>query len=787
MTAIYQKMWRDLWQLRGQAFAIMLVLACGVATYVMFVSTLDSLNLTRTMFYRDYRFADVYAGLKRAPEMLRQRIATIPGVAEVDTRVRAAITIDIPNFPEPITGLITSIPDHGEPPLNNIYLRAGRLVTSGRNDEIIIGEAFAQAHDLRPGDRLSVTIKGIRKALRIVGTGVTPEYQSQVRPGSPFPDHKRHAYIWMARTPLGHAYYMHGAFNSVVLRLDASAKAGDVIERLDNLLTSYGGGGAIDREDHPSYYFLSQEFKQLDNLSNIFPVMFLAVAAFLLNVVVTRLVGSQREQIAALKAFGYSNFNVALHYVQMVMVIVIIGTAIGIIAGTWLGNYLAEIFVNNFRFPYLEFVLQPAVIIKAIIASVAAALFGTLFAVRVVARLRPAEAMRPEAPAMYRQTLLERAGLQRWLSPPSRMILRHLERQPIKSGLSIIGISMACAIIMAGRFSEDTVGYMMDVLYKFSQRQDLMVTFVEPTSRRALYELLSMPGVEHAEVGRSVAARFSFEHRSYLSSIAGTERDSQIVQILDVDLKPLTLPPAGMVLGDYFRTKLGVKPGDWITVEVLEGKRPVRQVQVVGLVNQYLGVTGYMNLQALNRLLGEGDVIGGAFLSVDEHKMHEIFKRLKEMPWVASVVVREQEIANFHKMMQETMVFYTSVATLFAVIIAVGVIYNSARIILTERSSELASLRVLGFNRAEISYILLGELTVLTLLAVPLGLLFGYGVCNQITGMMGTDLYRIPLVLEPDTYAFAALVVLIAAVVSALMVRHRLDELDLIAVLKTKE
>ena len=787
MTAINRKMWRDLWQLRGQALAIALVIASGVATYVMFLSTLDSLHLTRSTFYKDYRFADVFAALKRAPESMRQRIAAIPGVAVVDTRVVAPITIDIPDFPEPITGLITSLPDHEAPGLNALYLREGRSVASGRDDEVVISEAFAQAHSLRPGDRLRIIIKGVQKDLRIVGTGVTPEHIHQLRPGSVFPDPKRHGIAWMARTPLGHAYDMDGAFNSVALRLEATANLDDVISRLDDLLTPYGDTGAIARENQPSHRFLSQEFDQLDNMSGIFPVIFLAVAAFLLNVVVTRLVGTQREQIAALKAFGYGNWRITLHYTQLVTIIVVLGTALGIAVGAWLGYSLAELYTTFFRLPFLKFVLLPVVIVKAVLVSMSTALAGTLFAVRMAAKLRPAQAMHPEAPALYKQSLLERAGLQHWLSAPNRMILRHLERQPLKSCLSIIGIAFACAILMTGRFQNDSVGFIMDVQYKFTQRQDLALWFVEPTSYRALYDLRNMPAVLSGEPFRFVPVRFRFEHRSYRSSITGVEPYGQITQLLDIDLKPIVLPSAGIVLADYFREILGVKPGDWITVEVLEGRRLIREVQVVGLVKQYLGVSGYMDLQALNRLLREGPTINGAFLSVDTRDMHKIFKQLKQTPRIEGSAVREQEIINFNKTMEETMLFFLSVATVFAVVIAVGVIYNSAHIILTERSRELASLRVLGFTRAEISYILLGELAILSFLAIPLGLLFGYSLCGYITYTINTDLYRVPLILEPDTYAFAALVVIIAALVSALAVRRRLDRLDLIAVLKTKE
>lgn len=787
MKAIDKKLWRDLWQLRAQALAITLVLACGVATYVMFLSTLDSLNLTRSTFYRDYRFADVFASLVRAPESLRERIAAISGVADVVTLVRGGVTVDLPDFPEPVTGMIVSVPDHGEIPLNNLYLRDGRNIVSGRNDEIVVSEDFAKAHGLHPGDRINVIIKGIRKELRIVGTGMSPEYLSFVRPGSAFPDPKRQIVIWMARNPLGHAYDMHGAFNSVVLRLDVTAKEQNVITHLDDLLKPYGGIGAIARKDQGSYKYLSHEIEQFENLSDIFPAIFLAVAAFLLNVVITRLVATQREQIAVLKAFGYKNFDVTLHYIQMVIVIVTFGAGLGILIGLWLGNMLAEIYVAYFRLPYLHFVLQPAVIIKAVIVSFAAAIAGTMFAVRRAAMLRPAEAMRPETVVAYRQSVLEYTWLKSWFSAPTRMILRHIERHLVKSVLSIVGIALGCGVLMSGRFSEDSMIYMMDVQYRFSQRQDLALHFIDPTEYRSLYDLLNLPGVEHGEVVRNVPVKLHHGHLNFRTYIMGLEPGGEIVQLQDAELKPFQLPASGIVLADYFARLLDVKPGDRIIIEILDGRGTRREVQVAAFARQYLGVAGYMNIQALNRLLPEAHAINGALLSVDESELPDLLNRLKTIPRIAASIVRQQEIANYRKMMDQTILFYTAIATIFAVVIAVGIVYNSARIMLLERGRELASLRILGMKRSEISYILLGELAILTLLAIPLGLVFGYGICWHIASNLQTEMYRVPLVLEPDTYAFAALVVLSAAAVSAFMVRRKLDELDLIAVLKTRE
>ena len=787
MRALNRKMWRDLWHLKGQALAIALVISCGVAIFIMFLSTLDTLRLTQASFYQDYRFAQVFSSLKRAPDSLRQRIARIPGVADVETRVVANVSLDIAAFSEPVTGKLIAIPDSGEPRLNKLFLRTGRWLTPGRHDEVILSEAFAEAHGFTPGDHITAIINGKRKRLTIVGTAISPEYIYQLRPGSAFPDFKRYGILWMSRSAVGNAFDMKGAFNDVSLSLNNTARQEAVIDRLDVLLRDYGGFGAYGREDQLSNHFLSEEYKNIERSASMFPVIFLAIAVFLLNVVINRLVTTQREQIASLKAFGYTNTTIAWHFIKLMMIIVLIGVTAGVLIGIQLGHGMSNIYMDFFRFPYLTFELRPSVVTYAVLSNVMAALMGTLFAVRTGVSLQPAEAMRPAPPMIYRKTWVERLGLGRWLSAPNRMILRHIERRPIKSLLTITGIAFACGINMTGQFQQDTVGYMMDIHYGMAQRQDLTLSFTDPTSYRALYELQRMRGVEHVEVLRSVPVRLKYEHREQRTAIIGMSANADLRRLLDTDLNAITLPAEGIVMTDFLGQQLGVRAGDTITVEILEGNRPVREVVVAALVKEYLGVMAYMDIRALNRLLKEGHAISGAYLAIDAIQANEIFHALKQMPRVAGTVQRKNELENFNKTMDETMIFITTIATVFAIIISFGVIYNSARIALTERGRELASLRVLGFTRGEISYILLGELALLTLAAIPLGWGVGYLLCGAIANNLQSELYRVPTMISTSTYAFATTVVLTSALLSGLLVRRQLDKLDLIGALKTKE
>jgi putative ABC transport system permease protein len=787
MKAIDKKLWRELWGMRLQALAIAMVIVSGVSIFIMSLSTLDSLFETRQRYYIEHHFAEVFASLKRAPLSLVKRIEDIPGVDKVETRVVAYVNLDVAGFADPVSGHLISLPDNSRGLLNQIYLREGRLFEPGRDNEVVISEEFARAHRFKPGDTLHATINGRRKKLTIVGIALSPEYIYQIAPGAMFPDYKRYGVLWMARKPLATAYDMDGAFNNVTLTITRGTHVETLLDQLDNLLKPYGGIGAIARKDQLSHRFLSEELKQQRTIATVFPVIFFGVAAFLLNVVISRLVSLEREEIAVLKAFGYSNFAVGVHYAKLVVMIVAIGIVGGIILGIQFGHGLSHLYMEFYSLPFMIYVLKPQVIVAAAVISIGVALIGTVYAVRNAAKLPPAQAMRPEPPAIYHATLVERLGLQRLFSQPMRMILRHIERKPLKALLTTLGIAMACGIIMVSGFQEGSIDYMVQVQYGMSQREDLIAIYTEPTSEHSLYSLRSLKGVEHAEGFRTVPAKLQFEHRSYRTAINGIDPAGSLMRLLDTELKPIHVPPEGVILTDYLAELLHIQPGDLLTIEVLEGNRPIVQVPVVGTAKQYLGVNGYMQREALNRLLQEGYALTGALLSVDKRYQREVYAELKGMPRIAGVVEHESAIRAFYDTLAETILFFAFISTLLGASISFGVVYNSMRIALSERNRELASLRVLGFERGEVAFILLGEMGLLTLAAIPLGMLIGYGLCGYLAFRFDTDLYRIPLVLGLKVYALAALTVIVSAIISGWMIWRNLAHLDMVAVLKTKE
>ena len=787
MRALDRKAIRDLWSIKGQAAAIALVIASGVGTFVMSLSTLNSLQRSQQSYYEQYRFAHLFAHVKRAPWSLGRRIAEIPGVAQVQTRIVVDVTLDVADMAEPAIGRLISIPERREPMVNDLHLRRGRWIEPRRAGEVLVGEAFADSHHLEIGDHVTAVINGRRQRLTIVGIALSPEYVIQIHGANLLPDDRRFGVFWMSYEQLAAAFDMDGAFNDVALTLTRGASEEAVIERLDDLLRRYGSRGATSRENHVSHRYISDEIRQLRSMGLIAPSIFFSVSAFLLNVVMTRLIGVQREQIAAIKAFGYTNLQVGWHYVKLVLLISLAGAVSGIVVGAYLGRSLTVLYTTFSRFPVFGFHWDPAVLASALLISSVAAVVGTLAAVRRAVHLPPAEAMRPEPPAVYRPTILDRSGLGNLLPQAARMVFREIERRPIKAGLSVLGISMAVAVLILGSFTLDSINYIIHFQFELSQRQDVIVAFVEPASAHALHELRHLPGVVQVEPLRAAATRFRAGHRSRRVGLMGIMPGSRLYRVLNKDEQLAPLPRDGLLLSSKLAELLDVRRGDRILVEVLEGEQPVREVPVSALITEYGGTNAYMDLDALHRLLREGRSLTGAFLTVERDRAEDLYRTLKNTPRVAGVTIKEASVNSFRDTIAENLGNIRFFNMLFATVIAFGVVYNSARISLAERSRDLATLRVIGFTRAEISAILLGELAVLTLAAIPLGLVIGYLFAAWAVSGLDTEVYRIPLIVGRQTCGFAVSVVLAGAAISGLIVRRKLDHLDLVSVLKTRE
>ncbi len=773
---------------------------------ILAVGAYQSLEETRAAYYERNSYGDIFASLTRAPRRIKERIMQLGGVAAVETRISKPAILDVVGFEPPVTGLVLSYPDHGAPQLNRPYLRLGRFPAAGSTSEAIVNEPFAQAHGLTIGSTFGAILNGKKRRLTIVGLALSPEFIYAIGPGDLVPDDRRFAVIWMSQNALEEIFDLDGAFNSVILKLSRGASERATIDQLDKLLERYGGVGAAGRNDQMSHAFLDAELKQLRALARVIPPIFLFVSAFLINMMLTRLITLEREQIGLMKALGYKKLRIAAHYLKLVLVVAAVGIAIGVALGTRLGSDLTRLYSEFFHFPFLVFARDPLIYFLSAGVCLGAAAAGAARAVFSVVALDPVVAMQPPAPPRYRGMWGGHLGILRHLSQMTVISLRHIIRWPLRATLTALGVSLASALLVVSLFSIDSVEHMIDVSFFVTQHQDATLTLVDDSDQRVLQAIGNLPGVMRVEPIRSVPVRLRNGQYEKIMSISGKPLRPELFRVIDLDLKPVALPEGGLVIDQHVAELLRLRRGDMVEVEFLGGwKSPERStvaanfsaapastpnrvnVPVADIIQSYFGLSAFMEISELSRLLGEGRVVTSVMVQYDRNQQSEFFAAIKSTPKLAGVGLRGVSLAKFRETLAKNIEIMVSIYVTFAVIVAVGIVYNSARIQLSEQARELASLRVIGFTRAEVSRVLFLELAILVFVAQPVGWLLGYAFSWLTIQGFSSDLYRVPLIINVSTYAWSSIVVVGAAFVAALLVRHRVDTLDLIAVLKTRE
>lgn len=786
MRVLDRKLLRDIARMRSQVAAIAIVVASGVALFIATMTAYRALQLSEEAFYRDQRFAHVWSSAARVPGPVARELAAIPDVTAVDPRLVARAILDVPGLDEPASALLIAIPASEGHAVNDVYVRRGRHVEIGRSGEVLVSEAFAEKNRLAPGDRLDAVVAGHKISLDIAGIALSPEYVMPLEPGALVSDEQRFAVLWMERGQLEALLDMRGTFNDVALLLAPGADERAVIAAVDRVLEPYGGRGAYGRSSQASHVMLDEHVLQLRSLALLVPSIFLLVAAFLVSVVMSRLIATQREQIGMLKAFGYSNARVALHYLELTLAIVVLGVIGGIPLGAWLGQLIAEFYATFFRFPVLIYTLEPGIVVLGGSLAIAAAVGGALGTLRRVAAMPPIVAMTPEIPR-FRSTLLDRLGITALLSPATRMIVRNLVKRPLRSGLASTGMALAVAIVVLGSSSADAIDHMKDVQFQAAQREDMSVTFAAPRALGTLHDVRALPGVVRAEPYRVVPARILANARREDITLFGLPEDGVLRYPVANDFRRAPRLGSGLVLTAWTARRLGLTPGDTVSIEIRERERRLITARIDAVVDEPLGESAYMEIRALGRLLGEPETYSGANLAVDPMRAHELYVRIKQSPLAVAIGMRHGALHNYEAMGGGVIDFIRLIEVLFSVVIAFGVVYNTARIALAERGRELATLRVLGFTRREASGILFGEIAILAAPAIPLGFVLGYGLTGVIAESLTGSRMHIPVLVATSTYAFALVVFVASALVSALVVRSRIDRLDLVEVLKARE
>jgi putative ABC transport system permease protein len=782
-----RKLLRDVWRMRIHAVAVAVVLGCGLSVYVMSLGMRASLEQTRAAYYAAYRMMDLAANLVRAPDRVAADLARIPDVAAVETRIVGYALLDMPQIDEPASARLVSLPATGRPRINDLAIVRGRWPDPAKPEEALVSEAFARALGVRVGANIAATIHGQRQVVTIVGIANAPEFVFVSAPGEIFPQPERFGVIWMGRTALARALDMNGAFNEATFRLAPDADSNRVSAAITEILSAYGSGGAYGRDRMMSDRFLSEEMKQLATMAIFLPALFLMVAAFLVNIALGRLIAKERGNIGLLKAFGYSNREIAWHYFKSALLLGVAGAFLGSLFGFLLGRNVAELYREYYNFPSLDFSVSAAVFVSSWCAAICAVGIGAIVSVWRAVRLAPAEALAPPRPTSFAGAVGRHGVLATYLDGKSRIIVRRLQRFPRRAATTVVGIAFAIALLVVAGTFPAVMNQLLNVHFSVANRQDVTLSFVTSRQAGVMLAVMRMPGVIYAEPFRADDVILRHDRREVREAIVGLPVSARLNRLIAARSVAVEPPAAGIALPRRLAERLDARPGDEIEIEQVSGKRVTARVRVSMIFDPMVSSSAYMGIDELRRLFREPGRISGAHLSLDPARQAAFNAAIKAMPALAGASFVGKAEASMRRAFDEGVGVMSYLYVVFAGVMAGGVAFSAARVTLAEQERDLATLRVLGFTRGEVSYVLVGELAVLALLAVPLGCVLGAVLGAWLMQLFQTDMYSFSFIFNPGGYAFAIAFTLGCVAGASLVVRMGIDRLDMVGVLKARD
>ena len=792
MSILKRKLRRDLFAAKGMLLAIVSIIALGTSNFVAMVCSYQNLTRAQQSYYADCFMADFWVNVKKVPIAELQRLKEIPGIDRLRPRIVFEATADIPGELKPVSGKIVSMPRQPSGEINGLTIRSGSYFSGRKGPEVILNEDFAEHHNLQPGDRLHLLLNNRRQELVVVGTAISAEFVYLLGPGGLVPDPSGYGIFYVQDDYAEDIFDFQEACNEIVglLRRDSHVRVARVLEQIENELEPFGVLDTIPRERQTSNWFLTSEIEGLKVTATVLPSVFLGVAALILNVLMTRLVEQQRTVVGTLKALGYSNREVSLHYLGFGLAVGVAGGLLGIAAGIGLAELLTMVYREYYIFPQLINQPGPVPLLSGMAMSLLFALAGTIRGVRAVMRLSPAEAMRAKPPVRGRTILLEHwTWFWRKLDFRWHMVLRDLERNRMRTFVGIVSSSVGAALLVVSFVSWDSMNELVEFQYEKVLTSDFDLTFKEDQHYGAVLEAKRFPGVDEVEPLFVMPCKYRNGHYKKQGAIMGILPNARMTVPRDIDGNPVSVPTNGVMLSRKMADMLDVQAGHLLTIEPVRGDRRPRQIVVSRVIDSYLGMMAYADWAYLNHLFGEEGAISSLQLKVspDPAETAAFYRTIKQLPAIQSVAAIREQKEQLSDVLIEQMLASLVVVIIFAGLIYLGSILNSSLISLAERKREIATFRVLGFTTQEVGSIFFRESLCVNVAGTLCGLPLGYLLSRGMISLYDTELFRLPMLLSWQSCAITVCLGVAFTGIAHLPVRRAIRKLDWLDALNVRE
>ncbi len=792
VNVLDRKLLRDLYRSKSLLVAITLIITVGVMCFVTMQTSYHNLTSAKSRYYQQCRMADFWIEAKKIPLADIDDIRQLPGVAQVDTRVQFYATVDIEASVKPINGLVASLPNSRTTLINDILIQQGDYFSKQRENEVIVSDKFARQHRLFPGSRIHLLLNNRRQELIVAGTAISSEFTYLLGPGALLPDPESFGVFYVKRSYAEDIFDFEGGANLITGRFSPNLKQNSAVllEQMEDRLDDYGIFSTYELSEQASNQFLTNEIDGLKSFASVMPTIFLLVAALILNVMLSRLVRQQRTTIGTLKAIGYSDGTIFIHFLKLGFVVGVVGSVVGSVSGFYLAAAMTVVYEQYFEFPDLcnEFHFETHLI--GLIASLTCALSGSFFAARSALRLVPAEAMRPAPPQSGRAILLERiTWFWQHLSSAWRSTLRGLSRHWMRTSVAIFAAAMGSALLVTGFMMIAAQNFLIDFQFHRVSRSDVDLTFGDEISQDSLSELKRLSGVDRVEPLLSVSCTLVNGPYRKKIAIQGVSPDATLSVPRDPRGEPIGIPESGLVLDQRIAATLQVLPGDELMFTPVSGEKLTQVVRVAKLTDSFLGLSANADIGYVSRLIGESDIMNGAQLAVDSTPAHrvELYRQLKQMSNVRSINDRQQLTQVLTDTLLQNQLVMIGMLVFFSSVIFLGSILNASLVSLAERQSQVAMFRALGYGEWEIGLIFLRESVCTNSIGTLLGLPLGYLLTVLMSQSFSTDLIRLPIVWN-NWIAFATITLaIIFTSFAQTLVQRTINTMDFMDALKNKE
>lgn len=780
MKKLDKRLFRLINNTKGQYIAVLAIVVTGLFVFTAVSNSALNLKDSLNDYYVETNFADIFVSAISLPQKLESSIIGESDISEAEARLVFDTSFITDDDEDKVNVRAVSV-DKNENKINKLYIKSGKRALSEK--DIIVIEQFAVARNINVGDQIKLQINGRQYKFNVSAIAASSEYTYIMEnEQAMLPDPENFGIVYIEEDYLRKIYGSKGNFNEILIEINNEDKLDETSEFLEDHLDKYGVKRVIKKDDQLSNSMMKQEIEGLEMMSKSVPVIFLVFAGIMLSSMLSRIIKKDRTAIGILKALGYKNSEVIVHYLKYAASVGVIGGLIGSIVGTALSGAMTNYYLVFFNIPTLTIKVYYDRIIISIILSCLFCIVSGFWGVKGITKINPAESMKPESPGKGKRILIEKIKII-WNHIPFswKMVLRSIFREKKKFAFVGAAVAITCGMMVMTIWMIDIMDVMFNKHYNEFMKMEYNINFIGFENENAKKEVAENINVEDIE-GR-IELPFELENgkKSKIVNVIGLEKNTVFYGFEDMKGSKVYIPDDGILISSNLATGLNVKTGDSILLKNFLPNKDDGYVTVKGIIKQSLGINGYMNLNYLNDKFLDKGIINGIYLNSDD----DVSSKLKDVKNINTIQSQNDMRSAFEEytgLINVSMGFMV----IFSGLLGFIIMYSMTLMSINERTLEFSSLRVMGFSKKEIFNMLVRENMIMSFIGIIVGIPLGLWLVNYMATSYTTDVYSMNEPVSAISVVIAMILTIVFLISAQFMTYAKIHKLDFMQALKNR-